>query len=111
MRRHFALSAVLSLVCLSSASAQKTVPVFTNGQAQIVPGFQDPAQWIKQEFWVETDFDSDGDGKKDRMHAAVTRPRQTDTEGLKVAVVYESSPYFSGTEAATFIPWAPTFAA
>ena len=72
-------------------------PVFVNGQAQVVPAFQDAAQWIKQELWVETDFDSDGDGKKDRVHVDVARPRQTDTEGLKVAVIYESSPYFAGT--------------
>lgn len=74
----------------------KTVPVFTDGQAQIVPGFQDKSLWIKQELWVEAEFDSDGDGKKDRMHVDVTRPRQTDTEGLKVAVVYASSPYYGG---------------
>ncbi|MEO5509084.1 MAG: Xaa-Pro dipeptidyl-peptidase, partial [Longimicrobiales bacterium] len=50
-----------------------------------------------QELWVETEFDSDGDGRKDRMHVDVTRQRQTETEGLKVAVIYESSPYFAGT--------------
>jgi X-Pro dipeptidyl-peptidase len=31
------------------------------------------------------------------MFVDVTRPRQTDTEGLKVPVLYESSPYFAGT--------------
>ncbi len=101
LRRHVIATAFVLIGALHTASAQapaaKTVPVFTNGQAQIVPGFQDPAQWIHQELWVETDFDSDGDGKKDRMHVDVTRPRQSDTEGLKVAVVYESSPYFAGT--------------
>lgn len=80
-----------------AAANTKTVPVFYNGQAQIVPGFQDKSQWIKQELWVETEFDSDADGKPDRVHVAVTRPKQTETEGLKVAVVYESSPYFAGT--------------
>nr|WP_315481996.1 Xaa-Pro dipeptidyl-peptidase [uncultured Undibacterium sp.] len=80
-----------------AAANTKTVPVFYNGQAQVVPGFQDKSQWIKQELWVETEFDSDADGKPDRVHVAVTRPKQTETEGLKVAVVYESSPYFAGT--------------
>jgi len=98
-RRH--LSAIAILLATSvDAGAQapaRTTPVFVNGQAQVVPGFQDQAQWIRQELWVETDFDSDGDGKPDRMHVDVTRPRQTDTEGLKVAVIYESSPYFAGT--------------
>ena len=75
----------------------RLVPVFTDGQAQIVPGFQDAEQWIRQTLWVETEFDSDGDGKRDRVFVDVTRPRQTETEGLKVPVIYESSPYFAGT--------------
>jgi X-Pro dipeptidyl-peptidase len=77
--------------------AKPTVPIFTDGQAQIVEGFKDPKQWIQHDLWVEADFDSDGDGDPDRLHVDVTRPKQTDTQGLKVAVVYESSPYFSGT--------------
>src|SRR5215207_2147570 len=84
-----------------AAPAQPAKPVFVDGQAQIVPAFQDAAQWIRQTLWVETEFDSDGDGKKDRMHVDVTRPRQTDTEGLKVPVVYESSPYYAGTSGPT----------
>lgn len=72
-------------------------PVFADGQAQVVPAFADSAQWIRHDLWVETTFDSDGDGRPDRMHVSVVRPVQTDTEGLKVAVIYESSPYFAGT--------------
>jgi X-Pro dipeptidyl-peptidase len=30
------------------------------------------------------------------MHVAVTRPRQTETEGLKLPIIYVSSPYFAG---------------
>lgn len=84
---------------------QRTLPVFANGQAQVVPGFQDSTQWIRQELWVETGFDSDGDGRRDRMHVDVTRQRQTDTEGLKVPVIYESSPYFAGTSGPREFLW------
>ena len=80
-----------------AANTTKTLPVFHNGQAQIIEGFKDKTKWIKQELWVEAEFDSDGDGKLDRMHVDVTRPLQTESEGLKVAVIYESSPYFAGT--------------
>jgi X-Pro dipeptidyl-peptidase len=76
---------------------QRAVPVFTDGQAQIVPAFQDQADWIRQALWVETEFDSDNDGNRDRVFVDVTRQKQTDTEGLKVPVIYESSPYFAGT--------------
>ena len=72
------------------------VPVFIGGQAQIVPEFNDSDLWIRHDLWVETEFDSDGDGKLDRMHVDVTRPYQTETEGLKLPVIYVSSPYFAG---------------
>ena len=75
----------------------QTKPVFEHGEAQIVPAFKDTNNWIKQDLWVETEFDTDGDGKKDRMHVDVTRPGQTETEGLKLPVVYASSPYYAGT--------------
>lgn len=76
--------------------ATRAEPVFENGQAQVVPAFENSDDWIRHDLWVETEFDSDGDEKLDRMHVDVTRQKQTDTEGLKVAVIYESSPYYSG---------------
>jgi len=96
----FSLGFVAALIISSQAFAQekkKTVPVFVDGEAQIVEGFKDSKKWIRHDLWVETTFDSDGDGKLDRMHVDVTRPEQTKTEGLEVPVVYVSSPYFCGT--------------
>jgi X-Pro dipeptidyl-peptidase len=75
----------------------RAAPVFADGQAQVVPAFNNPEEWIRHDLWVETEFDSDDDGKRDRMHVDVTRPKQTETEGLKVPVIFESSPYFAGT--------------
>ena len=66
------------------AKQEKSVPVFEDGEAQVVPGFKDPADWVKHDLWVETSFDSDWDGKNDRMHVSVCRQKQTETEGLKV---------------------------
>jgi X-Pro dipeptidyl-peptidase len=82
-----------------TAYGQKATPVFENGEAQVVEAFKDQKNWVRHDLWVETEFDTDGDGKPDRMHVDVTRPMQTDTEGLKLPVVYESSPYFAGTAA------------
>ncbi len=90
----------LATIATATTAAQENGtarPVFVDGQAQVVPAFQDSTQWIREELWVETTFDSDGDGRPDRMHVAVVRQRQTESEGLMVPVVYESSPYFSGT--------------
>ncbi|MBM4061771.1 MAG: Xaa-Pro dipeptidyl-peptidase [Planctomycetes bacterium] len=78
------------------AATAKAAPVFEDGQAQIVDAFRNRKDWIKQFLWVQAEFDSDGDGRKDRLHVDVWRPKQTDTEGLKVPVVYETSPYFAG---------------
>jgi X-Pro dipeptidyl-peptidase len=80
----------------SSLTAQDAKPVFEDGEAQIVEAFNDPATWLRHDLWVETDFDTDGDGNMDRMHVSVTRPPQTE-DGLKLPVVFVSSPYFAGT--------------
>lgn len=89
----------LSLVSAQKKEAvleTKSVPIFKEGEAQVVPGFNDETKWLRHDLWVETEFDTDGDGKKDRMHVSVTRPQQTETEGLKLPVIYISSPYFAG---------------
>lgn len=102
MKAHFRFPILflLSFVVLLSGYGQdskKAVPVFENGEAQIVPAFENRDDWIRHDLWVETEFDTDGDQKPDRMHVDVTRPKQTDTEGLKLPVVYETSPYYAGT--------------
>jgi X-Pro dipeptidyl-peptidase len=79
-----------------SAQEPKVVPVFEEGEAQVVAAWKQRSEWIQQFLWVETTFDSDGDGKPDRMHVDVYRQKQTDIDGLKVPVVYETSPYFAG---------------
>ncbi len=103
MRIHVLPFVVLFSATIAAQDPGPTTPpakaelVFTDGQAQVVEAFKDKKTWIREWLFVETDFDSDGDGKKDRMHVDVWRPGQTKTEGLKVPVVYETSPYFSGT--------------
>ncbi|MEZ5344620.1 MAG: Xaa-Pro dipeptidyl-peptidase [Pyrinomonadaceae bacterium] len=93
------LMTVLVSLYVPAQTAPKAAPVFVDGEAQIVPAFEDSSKWMRQDFWIETDFDSDGDGRKDRMHVDVTRQQQTETEGLKLPVIYESSPYYTGTAA------------
>ena len=79
------------------APAVPAAHVFENGVAVPVPAFAVRGDWIREFLFVETSFDSDRDGKPDRVHVDVIRPAQTDSEGLKVPVVYETSPYFAGT--------------
>jgi len=76
------------------AVAGATGPVVVDGQSQ--PVFNaDPSSWIRQELWVETESDSDRDGRLDRVHVSLARPAET-ANGVKVPVIYEDSPYYAG---------------
>ncbi|MDF1695294.1 MAG: Xaa-Pro dipeptidyl-peptidase [Saprospiraceae bacterium] len=87
---------IIGYSSLLGQAAEKSVPIFKDGEAQIVAAFEDDTKWIRHDLWVETEFDSDADSKMDRMHVSVTRPAQTESEGLKLPVIYVSSPYFAG---------------
>ena len=83
---------------LQPVMAQGTVSaVFIDGEAQEQIAFVGDANRVTHDLWVETEFDSDGNGTMDRMHVSVTRPIQTDTAGLKIPAIYNTSPYFAGT--------------
>lgn len=100
-KKLFTLIVLLAFASTSWAQ-EKAVPVFEDGEAQIVEAFSDVDTWIRHDLWVETEFDTDGDGKPDRMHVAVTRPEQTESEDLKLPVVYISSPYFAGVSSGSY---------
>jgi X-Pro dipeptidyl-peptidase len=87
----------LLLITSAVFGQEKSVPIFKDGEAQPVPGFSNKADWIRHELWVETESNTDGNEKMDRVHVAVVRQKQTETEGLKVPVIYATSPYFAGT--------------
>jgi X-Pro dipeptidyl-peptidase len=96
-------SPVLALLFLATSPVQGgdlQIPVIKDGEAQVIKELEDSDYWIRHDLWVETEFDLDGDGKLDRMHVSVTRPTQTDTQSLKLPVIYNSSPYFAGTTGA-----------
>lgn len=108
MKTFAACSRTVLLLSLAACASQPSTPApapvagpiaarIVDGMAQVVPEYQDSTKWIRQDLWVETDFDSDRDGRKDRVHVDVTRPAQTETDGLKVSVLYSASPYFAGT--------------
>jgi X-Pro dipeptidyl-peptidase len=90
------LALAFSLQSFAQDKIEKATPIFKDGEAQIVEAFNNPNKWIHHDLWVETEFDTDGDGDLDRMHVSVTRPEQTDTEDLKLPIIYITSPYFAG---------------
>ena len=58
-----ALALAAALAVPTAAQAQ-TQPVFVNGQAQVVPAMNVSGEWIRHRLWVETEFDTDGDGQR-----------------------------------------------
>src|SRR4051812_42489023 len=70
-------------------------PTFTNGLSQAVfPS--GTANYINEQGWVEAPFDSDFDGKNDRIHFDISRPQDTGNGcDLKVPVIFEDSPYYA----------------
>jgi X-Pro dipeptidyl-peptidase len=85
---------VLSLAAAPAAAADEPSPPpwlkVENGQTQ--PQF-DFTQAIEEVVFVETQLDSDHDGRRDRVRIRISRPLETQTEGYKVPVVFEHSPY------------------
>jgi len=75
----------------------KLGPVVKDGMMQPVLEFADSSQIIRQSLWVETNFDSDHDGKLDRVHVQVTRPGAAEKAGLKIPTIMLSSPYIGPT--------------
>lgn len=94
-----AATALVVAALASPASAQQSQPVtptFVDGLAQ--PVFStNPADWYSGEVWVQAPFDSDHDGAPDRIHADFSAPAEVLTQGLKVPVIFEDSPYYAGT--------------
>src|SRR5205809_769591 len=52
LRRAFSLAAVLVSAHVA-AQVQSAKPVFVDGQAQVVPAFSEPREWIHERLWVE----------------------------------------------------------
>jgi predicted acyl esterase len=83
---------------------QPAQPTFVNGLAQAVFS-TNPADWHSGEVWVQAPFDSDNDGRLDRIHADFSAPGEVLTDGLKVPVIFEDSPYYAGV-APQYSNWA-----
>jgi len=79
-------------------------PFFVNGLAQpIFPrgnsSYYDTSGEGIARFivWVETDYDTDYDGKLDLIKVVVQLPRAAVDQGMKVGTVYHAQPYNEGT--------------
>ncbi|MUN40461.1 Xaa-Pro dipeptidyl-peptidase [Actinomadura litoris] len=74
--------------------------VVKDGKTQPAFSFADA---VREKVFVETNVDSDNDGKRDRVSVFVTRPKETNGR-LKVASILEGSPYFAGLHDTPYHP-------
>jgi hypothetical protein len=75
----------------------KIGPIIRDGMLQPVAEFADTSTWIRQRVFIETNFDTDKDGRLDRIHADIVRPGAAEKAGLKVPVIMRGSPYIGPT--------------
>lgn len=82
------LATTLVIAGAPAASATPTIDV-SGGVTQPVFSYQDA---IREHVRVQSQVDSDGDGKKDLVRVDIIRPRETN-DGLKVPVIMHETPY------------------
>ena len=57
----------------AATATSSAVLEFADGEAQVVKEFEDSDLWIRHDLWVETEFDTDGDGKLDAQPKGAVR--------------------------------------
>ncbi|MEV1333778.1 Xaa-Pro dipeptidyl-peptidase [Micromonospora costi] len=89
---------VLSAAPASAAAPPAPAPppgiVVSDGMTQPVFSLADA---IEERVYVQTPVDTDHDGRPDRVAIDISRPRETATQGFKVPVIFEHSPYRKDT--------------
>ena len=91
----------------TAAHATVKKPLFLDGKAQPIfpftPGDVDEdkysnadSQTIRYSVWIETNYDTDGDGNKDMIKAVVQLPLAAARGDYQAATIYEARPYISG---------------
>ncbi|WP_327663850.1 MULTISPECIES: Xaa-Pro dipeptidyl-peptidase [unclassified Streptomyces] len=100
-KRRFGLALVCALVAAVAApSAYAVQPSAGQAELKIKDRETQPvfsrADAVLQKVDVQTEVDSDGDGKRDTVRMRILRPKETETAGLKVATIVEASPYWAG---------------
>ncbi|WP_306316618.1 MULTISPECIES: Xaa-Pro dipeptidyl-peptidase [unclassified Streptomyces] len=76
----------------TTASAAPAGPAKPAAESKPVYSYADA---IRESVWVDTRLDGDDNGRTDRVAVDIVRPRELDTQGRKVPVIMDASPYYS----------------
>lgn len=88
--------------------SEKKAPLFLNGRAQPIFPYTtgekadedyhyEDSEIVRFPVYVETDYDTDGDGKRDLVKAIVQLPKAVARGDFKAATILEARPYMAGT--------------
>ena len=88
--------------------SEKKSPLFLNGKAQPIFPYStgqlnpdeysfDKSDIVRFPVFVETDYDTDGDGKRDLVKAIVQMPKAVAQGDFKASTIFEARPYVAGT--------------
>jgi X-Pro dipeptidyl-peptidase len=91
-----ALAAVV-LPAATAAADEPSPPPWLKVEDGVTQPQFDAANAIEEVVFVESEVDSDGDGVRDRIRIRISRPAETESQGIKVPVVFEHSPYRGDT--------------
>ena len=100
------LTMILSLGVPAFADDAAKTPVFKDGAAQPILQYtnlrdenytNEGSDILRFCVYVETDHDTDGDGKADLVEALVQVPRAAAEGDFKAATIYDPTPYGAGT--------------
>jgi len=89
----------VAVIC-DAMNADVREPLFINGMAQPIFAYDEAIRFC---VYVETNYDTDGDGKLDLVKALVQLPGDV-LNGMEVATIYEARPYITGTNTGSVVP-------
>ena len=89
--------AALALPAAPAVAGEPSPPPWLNVRDGVTQPDFPFANAIEEIVFVESELDSDGDGARDRIRIRISRPGETESQDIKVPVVFEHSPYRGDT--------------
>jgi X-Pro dipeptidyl-peptidase len=93
LRIALAALAVLAVPAAPAAADERTPPPWLSVQDGVTQPVFPFENAIEEVVFVESEVDSDRDGRRDRVAITISRPGETESQGIDVPVVFEHSPY------------------
>ena len=82
-----------SALALPAAAQAQSPPPWLRIEDGVTQPVFDPANAIEETVYVESQVDSDDDGRRDRVRIRISRPGEAAAQGLDVPVIFHHSPY------------------